>query len=403
MPKGNLWRILGIVVILAITGVILNFNPIELGLDLQGGIHIVLEAEETDLEQVTGDAMDRAVATVERRIDGLGVAEPTIQRQGSRRIVVELPGVTDHQQAIDVLGQIAMLEIKDPLGRTALTGEDLKDARLGTDRFGRPAIDIEFTSEGTQKFARLTTVYEGEVIPHVLDGDVLVAPVVNDPITTGRGQITGSFTRDEARSIAIQLQSGALPVPLHVESMSNVGAMLGQKSIEQSLRAGIIGLVLVIIYMLMYYRLPGAMADIALGVYIMLLLAALSGLGATLTLPGIAGFILSIGMAVDANVIIFERIKDELRAGKRMRAALRSGFDRAVAVILDANITTLITAGALFYLGTGPVRGFAVTLGLGILASMFTAIVVTRWLLIAAVDASPDRAANIFGVRKAVE
>lgn len=403
MPKGNLWRILGIVVILAITGVILNFNPIELGLDLQGGIHIVLEAEEIDLEQVTGDAMDRAVATVERRIDGLGVAEPTIQRQGSRRIVVELPGVTDHQQAIDVLGQIAMLEIKDPLGRTALTGEDLKDARLGTDRFGRPAIDIEFTSEGTQKFARLTTVYEGEVIPHVLDGDVLVAPVVNDPITTGRGQITGSFTRDEARSIAIQLQSGALPVPLHVESMSNVGAMLGQKSIEQSLRAGIIGLVLVIIYMLMYYRLPGAMADIALGVYIMLLLAALGGLGATLTLPGIAGFILSIGMAVDANVIIFERIKDELRAGKRMRAALRSGFDRAVAVILDANITTLITAGALFYLGTGPVRGFAVTLGLGILASMFTAIVVTRWLLIAAVDASPDRAANIFGVRKAVE
>lgn len=402
MPKGNLWRIIGILVILSITGVILYFNPIQLGLDLQGGIHIVLEAQETDLAQVTPDAMDRAVATVERRIDGLGVAEPTIQRQGNRRIVVELPGVTDHQQAIDVLGSIAMLEIKDPLGRTALTGEDLKDARLGADQFGRPAIDIEFTPEGAQKFARLTTIYRREVIPHLLDGEVLVAPVVNEPITSGRGQITGNFTRDEARRIAIQLQSGALPVPLQVESMSNVGAELGQQSIEQSLRAGIIGLVLVIMYMFMYYRLPGALADVALGVYVMLLLAALSGLGATLTLPGIAGFILSIGMAVDANVIIFERIKDELRAGKRIRAALRAGFERAVAVILDANITTLITAGALFYFGTGPVRGFAVTLGLGILASMFTAIVVTRWLLTAAVDANPERAANMFRVRKAV-
>lgn len=402
MPQGNVWRILGILLILAATGVILYFNPIQLGLDLQGGIHIVLEAQETDLAGVSADAMDRAVATVERRIDGLGVAEPTIQRQGFRRIVVELPGVTDHQQAIDVLGRIAMLEIKDPLGRTALTGEDLKDARLGTDQFGRPSIDIEFTPEGAQKFARLTTLYQGQVIPHLLDDEVLVAPVVNEPITSGRGQITGSFTRDEARNIAIQLQSGALPVPLRVESMSNVGAMLGQQSIEQSLRAGVIGLVLVVLYMLMYYRLPGMLADVALGVYVLLLLAALSGLRATLTLPGIAGFILSVGMAVDANVIIFERIKDELRSGKRIRAALRSGFERALTVIWDANITTLITAGALFYFGTGPVRGFAVTLGLGIIASMFTAIVVTRWLLLAAVDANPERAANLFGTRKAV-
>lgn len=404
MPRGNLWRILSILVILAITGVVLYNYPIQLGLDLQGGIHIVLEAQETDLAKVDADAMDRAVATVERRIDSLGVAEPTIQRQGSRRIVVELPGVTDHQQALEVLGETGMLEIKDPFGRTVLTGEDLKDARLGVDEFGRPAINIEFTPQGTEKFARLTTMYAGtkQPIPHVLDGKVLVAPVVNQPITSGSGQISGNFTREEARNIAIQLQSGALPVPLTVESMSNVGAMLGQQSIEKSLRAGVIGLVLVVLYMLMYYRLPGALADVALGVYIMLLLAALSGLRATLTLPGIAGFILSIGMAVDANVIIFERIKDELRAGKRTRAALRAGFDRAIAVILDANLTTLITAGALFYFGTGPVRGFAVTLGLGILASMFTAIVVTRWLLVAAVDANPALADNLFGVRKAV-
>ncbi|MFS8523725.1 MAG: protein translocase subunit SecD [Limnochordales bacterium] len=398
MARDNVLRIVAILVIVAVTGVILYRTPIQLGLDLQGGIHIVLEARDPN---VTDEAMQGALAVIERRINALGVAEPTIQRQGARRIVVELPGVTDHQQAVDVIGRTAVLEILDPFGRVALTGADLRDARVGLDQFNQPAIDIEFTPEGAEKFARLTTLYVGEVIPHLLDGEVLVAPVVRQPITGGTGQITGNFTYEEARSIAIQLKHGALPVALEVESMSTVGATLGRESVEASLKAAVVGLVLVVLFMLAYYRLPGFLADFALGVYVLIVLALLAQLGATLTLPGIAGFILSIGMAVDANVLIFERIKDELRAGKRMRAALRSGFQRAFVAIFDANLTTLIAVAALYYFGTGPVRGFAVTLGLGILASMFTAVVITRWLLGLAIDLNPKRAENYFGVREA--
>lgn len=398
MARDNVLRIVAILVIVAVTGVILYRTPIQLGLDLQGGIHIVLEARDPN---VTDEAMQGALAVIERRINALGVAEPTIQRQGARRIVVELPGVTDHQQAVDVIGRTAVLEILDPFGRVALTGADLREARVGLDQFNQPAIDIEFTPEGAEKFARLTTLYVGEVIPHLLDGEVLVAPVVRQPITGGTGQITGNFTYEEARSIAIQLKHGALPVALEVESMSTVGATLGRESVEASLKAAVVGLVLVVLFMLAYYRLPGFLADFALGVYVLIALALLAQLGATLTLPGIAGFILSIGMAVDANVLIFERIKDELRAGKRMRAALRSGFQRAFVAIFDANLTTLIAVAALYYFGTGPVRGFAVTLGLGILASMFTAVVITRWLLGLAIDLNPKRAENYFGVREA--
>lgn len=401
MPRANLLRILVILLILTATGVALYYFPMQLGLDLQGGVHIVLEAQDTAAASVTDDAMERAMAIIDRRVNALGVAEPVIQREGSRRIVVELPGVTDQQQAVNVIGSTALLEIKDPFGRTVLTGADLADARLGLDQFGRPAVDVEFTPEGAARFAQLTTLYVGQQIPHLLDGELLVAPVVQEPITSGQGQITGGFTHEEARTLAILLKAGSLPVPLEVVEMRNVGPTLGQESIDQSLKAGVAGLVLVVLYMIMYYRLPGLLADVALGVYIMLVLALLAGLKATLTLPGIAGLILSVGMAVDANVIIFERIKDELRAGKRVRAAIRAGFHRAFRAILDANVTTLIAAGVLFYLGTGPVKGFAVTLSLGVLASMFTAIVVTRWLLVAAVDANPQSAARHFGVGEA--
>ena len=401
MPRGNAIRIVFILVILAATGLVLYRFPMQLGLDLQGGVHIVLEARETGGAAVTDEAIERAIAIIDRRVNALGVAEPVIQREGARRIVVELPGVTDQQQAIDVIGRTAQLEIKDPFGRTVLTGADLADARLGLDQFGRPAVDVEFTPEGTARFAQLTTLYVGQQIPHLLDGELLVAPVVQEPITSGRGQITGDFTHEEARNLAILLKAGALPVPLDVVEMRNVGPTLGQESVDRSLRAGIAGLVLVVLYLIMVYRLPGLLADVALGVYIMLVLALLAGLHATLTLPGIAGFILSVGMAVDANVIIYERIKDELRAGSKIRAAIRAGFHRAFRAILDANVTTLIAAGVLFYLGTGPVKGFAVTLSLGVVASMFTAIVVTRWLLAAAVEANPRGAARYFGVGEA--
>lgn len=400
LRRGNVWRLVLMLAIVAVAGVMLYSRPMQLGLDLQGGIHAVLEARDTGDVVVTDDVMERALAVIERRVNGLGVAEPVLQRQGARRIVVELPGVTEQQQAIELIGRTAQLEIKDPRGRTVLTGADLADARLGRDDLGRWTVDVTFTSEGAQKFARLTTQAVGQQIPHLLDGELLINPVVNEPITRGEGQITGGFTMEEARELAILLKAGALPVPLDIVEMRNVGPTLGRESIDSSLRAGITGLVLVLIFMLLYYRLPGFVADIALGVYLVLLLSLLVAINATLTLPGVAGIILSIGMAVDANVLIFERIRDELRQGKRLRASIDAGFQRAMVAIIDANITTLITSAVLFYLGTGPVRGFAVTLSLGILASMFTAVVLTRWLLKALVDVNPDRLTRYFGVRE---
>lgn len=389
-------------IVVAAAAVTLYYRPVKLGLDLQGGVHAVLEAQPADDGPVTDDVMERAVAVIERRVNGLGVAEAVIQRQGARRIVVELPGVRDAADALGVIGRTALLEIKDPFGRTVLTGADLADARLGRSSLGGWAVDVTFTPEGARKFAQLTTRYVGQTIPHVLDGEILVNPVVNEPITRGEGQITGAFDMEEARELAILLRAGALPVPLDVVEIRNVGPTLGQESIDRSLRAGIVGLALVVAFMFLYYRLPGLVADVSLAIYVVLLLSLLVAVNATLTLPGIAGFILSIGMAVDANVIIFERIREELRAGKRLRAAIDAGFHRAMAAIIDANLTTLIASGALFYFGTGPVKGFAVTLTLGIVASMFTAIVVTRWLLRAVVDADPDRYVRYFGVQEVV-
>lgn len=401
MRRGSAWRVLLVLIIIGVCAFTLYRDPIALGLDLQGGVHVVLEARETPQAPVTNETMERAIAVVERRVNGLGVAEPLIQREGARRIVVELPGITDPAQAVDVIGRTAQLEIKNPQGVTVLTGADLQDARLGRDDLGRWTVDVTFTPEGARKFARLTTQYVGQPIPHVLDGELLVNPVVQEPITQGTGQISGSFTMEEARELAILLKAGSLPVPLDVVEIRNVGPTLGRESIDASLKAGIVGLVLVAVYMLAYYRLPGLVADLALVVYGLLTLALLSALHATLTLPGVAGLILSVGMAVDANVIIFERIREELRAGKRLRAGIDAGFQRSLGAILDANITTLITALILFYFGTGPVRGFAVTLGLGILVSMFTALLVTRWLLTSLVDRDPARLVRYFGVEGA--
>lgn len=399
MRRENRIRILFLLVIVAAAGAVLYQIPMNLGLDLQGGVHVVMQAKETADVRVTEETMQRAVTVIERRVNGLGVAEPVIQRQGARRIIVELPGIHDQQQAIETIGKTAQLEIKNPLGETVLTGADLADARLSRDQFGRPSVAIEFTKEGAKKFAQLTSVYVGQAIPHVLDGEVLVNPVIQEPITGGKGQITGRFTIDEAKNLAVLLKAGSLPVPMEVVEIRNVGPILGKESIDRSLKAGIVGIILVLIYMLFYYKLPGMVADLALGIYILVVLGILAAIHATLTLPGIAGFILSIGMAVDANVIIFERIKEEARAGKHLRAAIVAGFNRAFRAILDANITTLITAVVLFYYGTGPIKGFAVTLSLGILASMFTAITVSRMILSMIVDANPQRFLRAFGLK----
>jgi preprotein translocase subunit SecD len=279
------------------------------------------------------------------------------------------------------------LVIEEP--RVALTGADLASggARATFDQRNRAVVSISFTAEGTQKFADLTTRRLGRAIYILLDRQLVQAPTVEEPITTGKGQITGYASYEEAFRVAVLLNSGALPVKLVALAPQVVSATLGADSIARSKTAGLVSIAAVVIFMLFFYRAAGLLANLALSLYILLVLVALAGIGATLTLPGIAGLLLSVGMAVDANVITFERVREEMRLGKTVRSAVEAGFSRALATILDANVTTLIAAGVLFYLGTGPIRGFAVTLAVGIVVSLVTAVVVTRYLLRLAVGA----------------
>lgn len=390
------WK-LGIILVAVIVSVVfLYVTPFNLGLDLKGGVHVVLEADES-ATTVTNENMAGVVSIIERRINALGVSEPLIQRQGTRRVIVELPGIHDQQQAIDTVGATALLEFKDPQGNTALDGSYLRNVQLGQDRYGQPAIDLEFDREGVQLFAQLTTRFQGQATTIVLDGVELQTVMIREPILEGKAQITGGMTMEEARHMVVLLQEGSLPVPMKIMEIRNVGATLGQDSIDRSFRAGIIGVILVVLFIGLYYKSPGFVADFALLIYIVIVLGVLSAINAVLTLPGIAGIILSVGMAVDANVLILERIKEEMADGKRLRSAIEAGFSRAFATILDSNITTLITAAVLFFVGTGGVRGFAVTLGVGILASMFTAVFVTRFILDIVVDRRPDTIAKHFG------
>ena len=396
MRSGTLWKLVGIAALCVVCAVVIYKLPMNLGLDLRGGTRMVLEARDTDTVKADEDAVARAKEVIERRVNQLGVSEPAIYRQGAKRIVVELAGVKDPQRAREVIGRTAQLEFRDEQGNVIMTGSDLKNATAGSDEYGRPAVHFELTSEGAKKFEKATRENIGRPISIYLDQELLSSPVVQSVIRD-KGQITGIGSMDKAKDLSMMLRAGALPVPLDLLHSEVLEPTLGQESIDQSKVAAVIGAGLVVLFMLAVYRLPGIMADIALGVYGLIVLAALAVIHAVLTLPGIAGLILSVGMAVDANVIIFERIKEEMRGGKRLRAAIDAGFTRAFGCILDSNVTTLITAAVLYVYGTGAVRGFAVTLSLGILASMFTAIVVTRILIAAVVDRNPERYARYFG------
>lgn len=356
-------------------------QSIKQGLDLQGGTHIVLEAEDAGENKVTDDAVERARQILERRINEMGLAEPLIQREGKKRIIVELPGVKDPDQAIKTIGKTAVMEFKDENGVVHLTGNDLKDAKEQIGQNKQFMVAIEFTDEGAKKFADLTTTNVGRHIGIYLDGEQLTNPVVNEPITGGKAVITGSKTLDEAKNLAILLRSGALPVKVNVLEVRTVGPTLGQDSKDKSVTAFAVGIGLIVAFMLVLYRVSGFVATTALLIYVLLLLAVLHFLQATLTLPGIAGIILSMGVAVDANILIFERFKEEVQVGKTLRMSMESGFRRALATIVDANMSVMITAAILFILGSGPVRGFAITLGLGVAISMVTAVFVSRYLL----------------------
>ncbi|HNR65571.1 MAG TPA: protein translocase subunit SecD [Atribacterota bacterium] len=370
-----------IVIVIALYYVFPLDKNINLGLDLQGGSHIVLECIDSPNAPVDSDAVNRVIEIISNRINPEGVKEPVIQRQGDRRILVQLPGMDDPQEAESLIGKTALLEFKDQNGETLLTGAYLKNAKTSFDRFGRPNVILEFDEEGAKLFEQATTKNVGKILAITLDGQEISSPVVQEPIPSGEASIVGQFTVEEAQRLALLLRSGALPVEVKILENRSIGPTLGRDSINRSLKAGLVGLALILIFMIAIYKWFGLVADLALLVCMLLIMGGLAILNATLTLPGIAGIILTIGMAVDANILIFERIKEELKMDKTFRASIEAGFSKAFVAIFDANVTTLIAAVALLYFGSGPIRGFAVTLSIGIVVSMFTALVVTKLIL----------------------
>jgi len=377
-----------VVVIALVFAVFFSIIPlsqnINLGLDLQGGVQVLLKATSlSEGKNVTDDEMTQFLEVMRKRVDAFGLNEPVIQREGSDRLIIELAGIDDPENAIATLGRTAKLEFRDPSGTIILTGSELKNAVAQIDSTsGSPEIILSFNAEGTQKFGAATARLVGEPIIIYLDGEIISSPAVNEPIMDGNASISGGFaTYEDAANTATLLRSGALPVGIEVLSKTIIGPSLGSDSLDKSINAALIGLVLLVVFIIAYYRLPGLIAAVSLVLYSLILLWVLNLLGATLTLPGIAGFILSIGVAVDANIIIYERLKEELFAGKSLNAAIDAGFKRAFGTIFDSNATTLIAALVLFKLGSGSIQGFAATLSIGIIASMFTAITFTRFML----------------------
>lgn len=346
-------------------------------------------------EPLTDDMVRGVIDVMRNRLDPEGVREIAIQKQGAKWVNIEIPGERDPEKVERLIGQTALLEFVDTRGKeyeqgdlipdkhiTILTGEELKAARVGFDpTTGQPEVDFELKQRGAHVFGKFTARNIDKFLAIVLDGVVISCPRIQSAIFGGSGRITGRFTQDEIRELVAMLNAGRLPVPVKIAEKHAVGPTLGRESINKSLRAGIIGIAIVFLFMIAYYRLPGLVADIALVFYVTIVFGIMSMFDATLTLPGIAGFILSIGMAVDANIIIFERLKEELKWGKTLKAAVEAGFNRAITAIVDANVTTGIAVVVLYALGTGPIRGFAVTLGLGIAISMFSAVFITRVLL----------------------
>lgn len=411
--------------------------PFKLGLDLRGGVHLIYKADISKLAENSdaGSAMSALRDVIERRVNIFGVSEPVVQVEEKNdvsgdaeyRLIVELPGVTDVAEAVKMIGATPVLEfkterdatttkeilaeiekfkkvqedmktnggqfnldginmelvVKDPYYiDSTLNGRHLKKADLQfTSSSLFPSVGLEFNSEGEKLFAEMTKANVGKTVAIYLDGQPISAPVVREEITSGRAEISGNFSRDEAKVLVGRLNSGALPVPIELLSTENISAPMGKKMLEKSLWAGLYGTLLVLIFLILWYRLPGFISVVSLGVYIVLTLTAYKLLSITLTAAGIAGAIMSIGMATDANILIFERMKEEFKKGRSIQDAVKEGFDRAWYSIRDSNISSMITALILFWLGTSLVKGFALTFGLGVLVSMFTAITVTKAFL----------------------
>ncbi|SDE96431.1 preprotein translocase subunit SecD [Thermoanaerobacter thermohydrosulfuricus] len=378
-----------------------SISPVQdhmrLGLDLRGGVYVLEEAQ----GNVTQDAINKAIAVIRNRVDALGVTQPVISQQGSNRIRVELPGMNDPDRAIEIIGKTAQLKFVGPDGQVILTGANVKDSKAvyAQTQTGiqQPEVTLVLDAEGTKKFAEATQKFLNQPIAIVLDDKVISAPTVQSVITNGNAVITGLKDFQEASELATLIRAGSLPVTLKPIAYSSVGATLGPSALNASLKAGIYGTLLVMLFMIAFYRLPGFVADLALLIYILINFIVYALFNITLDLPGIAGFLLSIGMAVDTNILIFERFKEELWAGKSIRPALDAGFAKAFRAVFDANITTIIGAIILFYLGSGNVKGFALTLLIGVTSSLFTAITVTRFLLHALLDMELTKNIKLYG------
>jgi len=360
-----------------------SVNRIEQGLDLSGGVDIVYEA---DQDFVSESEMNAAVSLLQGRMDWNGWTEAEVAREGSRRIRVQIPGVENAEEAIEKIGRTGQLSFVDNRGQVLLTGDMVAAAEKqvgAVDEFSGsvPYVALEFNEEGKKLFAEATEANIGNVIHIVMDDEIISSPVVQTVITDGHAMISGQFGGEEAEELASLIRAGSLPFDLNVLQMKNVGARLGADVLSGGIKAGFVGIILVLVFMIAKYKLLGIAADWALVIYIGLDLIFLSLFHITLTLPGIAGLVLSAGMAVDANIVIFERIKEELIGGNTLRVAIKNGFKRATPAILDGNVTTLIAAVVLFFMGSGTVKGFATTLMIGIILSMFTALFITRILV----------------------
>lgn len=355
-------------------------DAISLGLDLRGGVYTVYQAEDNG-DPDFDTKMESTVSILTSRLTRQGFTEATVTRQGSDRIRVEIPNVSDPNQILTIIGTPAQLYFVDGDGNNLMEGSMVKNAQAAQDQDGKPCIAFELTDEGAKIFAEATAANLGKTISITLDGETISRATVNTVIAGGKGEITGNFTADEAKNLATLILSGALPLNLTQLEVSAISATLGVEALDRAIQAGVIGVILVMLFMLFRYRLCGLVADIALTIYIMIVVLLLALTGAQLTLPGVAGIILGIGMAVDANVVIFERIREEVKVGRPIGSAVRKGFSNALSAIIDSNVTTIIAAVVLYAFGTGSVRGFALTLGIGVATSLFTAVFVTHKLL----------------------
>ena len=396
-------------------------KKLKMGLDIKGGLQMNLEVDRDKLQGKTekeiSDAADRALEILRNRVDGLGISEPVLQREGAYGIVIQLPGLTEVKRAKDIILSTAQLEFRmvstsyhlsdylDKDGKVdvskipsevtyfpgkekadylcekvLLTGEALSDAYVDSNSYGQPQIAFSLNVDGGKRFGIITGDNIGRNLAIILDGKVYSAPTIQSRIPGGHGVITGSFSDEEARDLALVLRAGALPAPLKVTSQFVVGPTLGADSVRKGTTAAAYGLLLVLLFMAIYYRVSGLIANMGLIVNMILLMGILAYLKVTITLPGIAGIILTLGLSVDSNVLIFERIREELKIGKTVRAAIEAGYRRALVAIIDTHVTTLISAAVLFQFGTGPIKGFAVNLSLGVALSLFTAVVITKMI-----------------------